>query len=98
MNGKIYEVFMAPSAYRRYKKFAPPLQKKAQEEAKQLAENPHRYEELKGPLKGIYSYHFHFEDTQYRIAYRIIEDASQVEIVLVKSRQNFYEILRQIVK
>jgi addiction module RelE/StbE family toxin len=98
MNGKTYEVFMAPSAYRRYKKLTPSLQRKVQEEAQQLAENPHRYEELKGPLKGIYSYHFHFEDIQYRIAYRIIERASRIEIVLVKSRQSFYESLRQIVK
>ena len=98
MNGETYEVFMAPSAHRIYKKFDPSLQQKFQEEAKQLAKNPHRYQELKGPLKGIYSYHFQFKNTQYRIAYRIIEDASRIEIVLVKSRQSFYEILRKVVE
>ena len=63
-----------------------------------LAEEPHRYEELKGTLKGVRSYHFEYEKTQYRIAYRIIEDRNEIEIVLVKSRESFYQALRQIVK
>jgi len=95
-NGESYRVVMAPSAHRRYKKFEPVLKRKVQQEVKTLAEDPHRYTELKGPLKGIRSYHFDHEKTQYRIAYRVIEDRKRIEIVLVKSRESFYQVLRRI--
>lgn len=89
---------MAPSAYRRYKKFEPLLKEKVRQEVRTLAEEPHRYTELKGPLKSIRSYHFEHEKTQYRIAYRVIEDRKQIEIVLVKSRESFYQALRRILR
>jgi mRNA-degrading endonuclease RelE of RelBE toxin-antitoxin system len=89
---------MAPSAHRRFKKFDPPLQQRIIEEAKTLSEDPHRYEELRGPLRGIRSYHFNYTKTQYRIAYRILEDKKEIEIVLVKSRESFYQTLRRITK
>jgi len=89
---------MAPSAHRRYKKFDPLLKQKVRQEVRTLAEDPHRNEELKGPLKGIRSYHFEYEKIQYRIAYRIIEDRNEIEIVLVKSRESFYQALRRIVR
>lgn len=98
ISGKPYQIFMAPSAHRRYKKFDSVLQQKIQEEARRLAEDPYRYEDLKGPLKGIRSYHFEHEKIQYRIAYRIIEDEKRIEIVLVKSRESFYQILRRIIR
>ena len=98
MNGRRYQVFMAPSAHRRFKKFDPPLQQRIKEEAKRLSEDPHRYEELKGPLRGIRSYHFEYTKTQYRIAYRILEDKKEIEVVLVKSRESFYQTLRRITK
>jgi len=80
MSGKRYQVFMAPSAHRRYKKFDPLLKEKIKEEANKLSEDPHRYEELKGPLRGIRSYHFDYSKTQYRIAYRILEERKQREL------------------
>ena len=98
MSGKRYQVFMAPSAHRRYKKFDPLLKEKIKEEANKLSEDPHRYEELKGPLRGIRSYHFDYSRTQYRIAYRILEERKQIEVVLVKSRESFYQTLRRIIK
>ena len=98
MNGRRYQVFMAPSAHRRFKKFDPPLQQRIKEEAKRLSEDPHRYEELRGPLRGIRSYHFNYTKTQYRIAYRILEDKKEIEIVLMKSRESFYQTLRRITK
>lgn len=89
---------MSPSAHRKYKKFDPRLQDKVEVEAKKLSEEPYRYEELKGHLKGIRSYHFGYENTEYRIAYRIVKDKNQIEIVLVKTRKNFYQILRRILR
>lgn len=98
MSGKQYQVFMAPSAHRRYRKFDPVLKQTIKEEANKLAEDPLRYEELKGPLRGIRSYHFHYSKTRYRIAYRILEDKKQIEVVLVKSRESFYQTLRRIIR
>ena len=81
---------MAPAAHRRFKKFAPSLQKKVKAEVKKLAEEPYGSEELKGPLKGLHSYKFSFKGTACRIAYRIIKEESLIEIVLVRPRENFY--------
>ncbi len=40
MSGKRYQVFMAPSAHRKYKKFDPLLKEKIKEEIKHLSESP----------------------------------------------------------
>ena len=85
---------MASSAHRRYKKFNSPLQQKIKQESLKLAEDPHRYEELKGPLRGIRSYHF----THKKAAYGIGENKNQIEIVLVNSREGFYQTLRKLIK
>jgi addiction module RelE/StbE family toxin len=89
---------MSPSAHRMYKKFDPHLQHIVKKEARKLSEEPYRYEELKGPLKGFRSYHFEYRNTEYRIAYRIVENENRIEIVLVKTRKNFYQILRRILR
>jgi mRNA-degrading endonuclease RelE of RelBE toxin-antitoxin system len=98
MSGRRYQVFMAPSAHKRYKKFDARLQQKIREEANKLSEDPHIYEELKGPLADIRSYHFDYSKTQYRIAYRILEDEKEIEVVLVKPRESFYQISKGIIK
>lgn len=98
MNGRRYRIIMAPAAHRRFKKFAPLLQEKVKAEAQILAEDPYSYEELKGPLKGLRSYKFSFKGTDYRMAYRITEEKKLVEVVLVRPRQNFYKLLRQIIR
>ncbi len=99
MSGKRkYQIFMAPSAHKKYKKFHPALKGKVKEEAEKLAEAPYLCGELKGHLKGIRSCHFEFDKVQYRIAYRILEDEKEIEIVLIKSRENFYQILRRLIK
>ncbi|MFW6118274.1 MAG: type II toxin-antitoxin system mRNA interferase toxin, RelE/StbE family [Chloroflexota bacterium] len=89
---------MPIESIKKYKEFDPLLKQKVRQEVGTLADEPHRYQELKGPLKGIRSYHFEHEKTQYRIAYRIIEDRNQIEIVLVKFRERFYQALRRIVR
>ncbi|MGC9445361.1 MAG: type II toxin-antitoxin system RelE/ParE family toxin [Candidatus Methanospirareceae archaeon] len=49
---------MAPSAHKRYKKFDKHLQESIKTAARKLSVDPYRCEELKGPLKGLRSYHF----------------------------------------
>lgn len=95
---KRYQILMSPSAHRRYRKFNPHLQRKIKEEAMKLSEDPYRYEELKGPLRGLRSYHFEYKNTEYQIAYRIVKDKNRIEIVLVKIRESFYQILKRILR
>ena len=52
----------------------------------------------KGPLRGIWSYHFVHNRIEYRIAYRILEYKKEIEVVLVKSRENFYQTLKRVMK
>jgi len=74
------------------------LRERIKAEANKLSLDPHSYEELKGSLKGIRSYHFDYSKTQYRIAFQILEDKREIEVVLVKSRENFYQTLGRIMK
>ena len=89
---------MATSAHRKYKKFSPVLKNKIREEAEAIACDPYACEELKGPLRGIWSYHFVYNGIEYRIAYRILEHKKEIEVVLVKSRESFYQILKRVIK
>jgi len=97
MNGENYRIFMASSAHKKYKKFHSDLKEKIKDEIQKLAESPYKCEELKGHLKGIRSYHFEYNKTQYRIAYRILEAKKEIEVVLIKTREGFYEVLRRII-
>jgi mRNA-degrading endonuclease RelE of RelBE toxin-antitoxin system len=97
VSGEKYEIFMAGSAYRKYKKFPPNLKEKIKEESEIIGNDPYACEELKGPLRGVRSYHFVQNSIEYRIAYRILEDKKEIEIVLVKSRESFYQTLRRVI-
>ena len=83
-SGEPFAVVLAPSAHRLYKKFDSALQERIKEEAQKV--------------EGLRSHHFRFRKAEYRIAYRIEEDKRQVEIVLVKSRERFYEVLARLVQ
>ncbi len=50
------------------------------------------------PFHGLRSHHFQLRKAEYRIAYRIREDKRQVEIVLVKSRERFYEVIVRLIQ
>jgi mRNA-degrading endonuclease RelE of RelBE toxin-antitoxin system len=98
MNGKPYNIFMAPSAHRIYKKFSRVLQEKIKSEALEIAKEPYVWKELKSPFKGIRARRFTHGGTEYRIAYRIVIEQQQMEIVLVGPRENFYKILSKNIK
>ena len=98
MSGRSYQIFMAPAAHKRFKKYDKNLQERIKKESEKISENPLNYKELKGTLKDIRSYHFNYSKTQYRIAYRVIESEKEIEILLVKSRESFYQTLSRIIK
>ena len=98
MSGERYEIFMARSAHRKYKRFPPNLQERIKEESEIVGNNPYACGQLKDPLRSIRCYHFVQNSIEYRIAYRILEEKKEIEIVLVKSRENFYQTLRRVIK
>ncbi len=50
---------------------------------------------LTGNLAGIYSYHFTKNNVQYRICYTIDEKEKTVHILMIRPRENIYNILRK---
>ncbi len=60
-----------------------------------ILKNPFTYEKLKGKLSHFYSYHFQVHSTQYRIAYKILENEEIVFYYMIASRENFYKKLTQ---
>lgn len=96
-SGEPFAVVLAPSAYRLYKKFDSALQERIKEEAQQVARTPYAAPLLHPPFQSLRSHHFQIRKTEYRLAYHIREDKRQIEIVLVKSRERFYEVLARLV-
>ncbi|MCZ7627362.1 MAG: type II toxin-antitoxin system RelE/ParE family toxin [Candidatus Methylomirabilis sp.] len=97
-SGEPFAIVLAPSAHRLYKKFDPALQEQIKAEARKVARSPYTASSLHSPFQDLRSHHFHFRKVEYRIAYRIREDKRQVEIVLVKSRERFYEVLARLIR
>ena len=97
-SGKPYAVVLAPSAHRLYKKLDSALQERIKEEAQKIARSPYAAPALHSPFQGIRSHHFQFGKAEYRIAYRVRENNRPVEIVLVKSRERFYDVLARIIR
>jgi mRNA-degrading endonuclease RelE of RelBE toxin-antitoxin system len=58
-----------------------------------LKQDPRCGEPLRGTLKGIWSYHFKYRSTQYRIAYEILDKQMAVLLVMIGKRGDFYEAL-----
>jgi len=97
-SGEPYAVLLAPSAHRLYKKFDPALQDRIRRKAQKVARSPQSASALHPPFQDLRSHHFHFRNAEYRIAYRVREDKRQVEVVLVKTRERFYEVLARLIR
>ncbi len=97
-SGEPYAIVLAPSAHRFYKKFDPALQNRIKEEAQKIARSPQSAPALHHPFQDLRSHHFHYRKAEYRIAYRVREDKRQIEIVLVKTRERFYEVLARLIR
>ena len=49
-------------------------------------------------LKGLWSYHFNYKGTQYRIIYETYPEDRTVLVIMIGSRERLYEVLRRRVK
>jgi mRNA-degrading endonuclease RelE of RelBE toxin-antitoxin system len=49
-------------------------------------------------FKGLWSYHFNYKGTQYRIIYEIYPEDKIVLVIMIRSRERLYEALRRRIK
>lgn len=60
-----------------------------------LRDDPFAAENLWHIFKGLKSYHFKSENTEYRIIYEIYEDINVVAVLLIGKREQLYEKLNR---
>ncbi len=58
-----------------------------------IRENPFEADELKYTFKGLRSYHFSHKGTSYRIVYEVFEDDGLIIVIMIGTRESFYEKL-----
>ena len=95
----MFDVFITSSAKKAVKK----LPKEVRKEIVKLCEvhiskYPFDAEKLQRPLDECRSFHFKLNNVHYRIAYRTIENEKRIDIVLVGTRENFYQRLRRVLR
>ncbi len=67
----MYDLVIPDSVQKDVKRLDKPVQREWRDEHfPRIKADPFRAEQLRGPLKGVWSYHFTFRSTQYRIAYK----------------------------
>ena len=60
-----------------------------------IEKDPFKAVPLLYEFKGLWSYHFSYKGTQYRIAYEIYPEQRIVLVIMVGSREGFYQTLRR---
>ena len=60
-----------------------------------IEKDPFKAVPLLYEFKGLWSYHFSYEGTQYRIVYEIYPEERIVLVIMVGSREGFYQTLRR---
>ena len=91
-----FAVHITPTAKRAAKKLPLSVRHEIVRLAQEIiARNPYDAERLQKPLDECYSFHFRMNTVHYRIAYRIVAREKRVDIVLVGSREGFYERLKR---
>ncbi|OGF99415.1 hypothetical protein A3D78_00605 [Candidatus Gottesmanbacteria bacterium RIFCSPHIGHO2_02_FULL_39_14] len=93
----MYQIFLTKNAAKEIKKQGKQFKTKAFEILQNLAldPTPPLAERLTGELDFIYSYHFSFAGTSFRLAYTIDKKNISITVITVGPRENFYKILRQ---
>ena len=92
----MYRRVITPSATKSLKRLARNAQHELLRTTKTLTTNPYAGEKLHGSLSFLFSFHFKFQNVQYRVAYTIDETQKLVIIHLVGPRENFYHRLRRL--
>lgn len=93
----MYQIFITKVAEKEIKKRNGNFRKEIKEITDKLTKNPNptQAKRLTGELNFVYSYHFTFSGTAFRLAYVINEKKKAVTIFMVAPRENFYKVLQR---
>jgi len=96
----MYEIFFSPASERYFKKLKDKqLRLKFKNAILFIQTDPYIGQAKRGDLSGIYGYDVYYNKTNYEIAYSIFEvDGKKVVVLLVGTRENFYEELKRLIK
>ena len=95
----MFKIFITSSAKRSAKKLSKEVKKEIVKLCEEyIVKHPFDSEKLQSPLSECRSFHFKLNNVHYRVAYRIVENEKRIDIVLVGTRENFYQRLRRVLK
>jgi len=89
----VWRVELGSAARRDLKKLPHPVYIKIEEYFGSLSLDPYKGEPLHGVLKGFWKVSFNVQSVSYRIVYQILKTEKVVLIIMVGSRERFYERL-----
>ncbi len=91
----MYQIRIMPKAEKFIKKQKEKnLKEKIRIALLEIQKNPYIGEKKIGDLAGIYGFDLFYNKTNYEISYKIYEDKNIVVIILIGTRENFYEVLK----
>jgi len=92
----MYELVIPRSVEKDIGKLPRQLQKIiANEHLESIKSEPHQSGFLRGKSRGLRKYTFSYKGTEYRIVYKISETAKSAILIMIGSRENFYERLER---
>ncbi len=62
---------------------------------RKIKESPSDAYELGYAFKGLRSYHFSFKGTEHRIVYEVFEEDRLIVVIMIGTRERFYEKLKR---
>lgn len=95
----MYEIRFLPKAEKFIKKLKEkPLRQKVKTALEQIQTNPYIGEMKKGDLSNIYGFDVFYHNINYEISYKIYEEKSIITVILIGTRENFYQELKKYLK
>lgn len=93
----MFQVFLTKQVVKEDKKRGEKFKKEVIDTLQKLKVNPFppQSQRLSGELRFVYSYHFNFSGTAFRLAYQVDEKEKTITVLMVGPRENFYQILKQ---
>jgi mRNA-degrading endonuclease RelE of RelBE toxin-antitoxin system len=92
-----YGLCLTRTAEKAQKNLDKPLRLKLKAALEGLAYAPRlQGEQLKEPLSAVLAHHVKYQGVEWRIAYKIDEEAKRVVIVMIGPHENFYKALKRL--
>jgi len=94
----VHILFASPAGERSLKKLPVGIRNFLIEEINTLKNNPHAGKSLRGKLSKYYSLHIKLVGVEYRVVYEINNQAKEIIVHHVGTRENFYKEIERKLK